>query len=149
MLTKPSHQPLEDDSAQAGLSGSEEALRRALELVDRLEETMDAVIEIFGDEMEGERHALNALSTLVHDPFAFDVRVKLPVQPTDVEGFVVLEGGRELEVPAEVVSQNVGPRMRQQRGMGMRFLDMSDALRKQVDELYERALKRASGSASS
>jgi uncharacterized protein (TIGR02266 family) len=49
-----------------------------------------------------------------------------------------------LEVPVEVVSQNVGPDFASdQHGMGMRFLDLDDATRKQIDALYERKLKEA------
>jgi uncharacterized protein (TIGR02266 family) len=50
---------------------------------------------------------------------------------------------RTLEVPAEVVSQNVGPAAAQQRGIGLRFLDVDPPVRKELDALYERALAAA------
>ena len=50
--------------------------------------------------------------------------------------------GKELVVPAEVVTHNVGPRFEKgQRGMGMRFLDLDPEVKAEVDELYEKALK--------
>ena len=50
--------------------------------------------------------------------------------------------GKELVVPVEVVSHNVGPRFEKgQRGMGLRFLDLDRDTKREVDELYEQALK--------
>ncbi len=50
--------------------------------------------------------------------------------------------GKELVIPAEVVSHNVGPRFEKgQRGMGLRFLDLEPEVRAEIDELYEKALK--------
>ena len=48
---------------------------------------------------------------------------------------------QDLEVLAEVVSQNLGPRGTPQRGLGFRFSEAEGALRKQLDALYERALQ--------
>jgi uncharacterized protein (TIGR02266 family) len=50
---------------------------------------------------------------------------------------------QDLEVLAEVVSQNLGPRATRQRGLGFRFAEVEGALRKQLDALYERALQAA------
>jgi Tfp pilus assembly protein PilZ len=48
---------------------------------------------------------------------------------------------RELAVPVEVVSVGVGPAFaRDKRGMGLRFLEMSPAIEKQLRELYENAI---------
>jgi uncharacterized protein (TIGR02266 family) len=55
----------------------------------------------------------------------------------------VEEGGRVLEVPAEVVCQNLGPRLARRRGIGLRFLDMDDDTRREIDRLYERRLEAA------
>jgi uncharacterized protein (TIGR02266 family) len=50
----------------------------------------------------------------------------------------------EIEVPAEVVSHNVGPRFQAElRGMGLRFLEMDDNVRRKLEDLYEGALRRA------
>jgi Tfp pilus assembly protein PilZ len=51
-----------------------------------------------------------------------------------------VEGEAALEIPVEVVSHNLGPRLAScQQGMGMRFLEMSSQVRQRVDDLYERA----------
>jgi len=51
---------------------------------------------------------------------------------------------RLIVVPAEVVSQNVGPGFSSDHhGMGLRFLEMEDDAKRLVDELYERALEKA------
>jgi len=53
-------------------------------------------------------------------------------------------GGRRLEVPAEVVSHNVGPNFRTDpSGMGLRFLDMDGETQRAVEELYQSSLRRA------
>ncbi len=50
------------------------------------------------------------------------------------------ENGSEIVVPAEVMTQNLAPDMSStSQGMGLRFLDMDEPTRKQVDELYGRA----------
>jgi Tfp pilus assembly protein PilZ len=49
---------------------------------------------------------------------------------------------KDLEVVAEVVSQNLGPRG-PQRGLGFRFAEVEGELRKRLDALYERALLAA------
>jgi type IV pilus assembly protein PilZ len=48
-----------------------------------------------------------------------------------------------LEVQAEVVSQDLGPRGDPKRGLGLRFVETEGALRKELDALYERALTAA------
>ncbi len=45
---------------------------------------------------------------------------------------------RDITLPAEVISHDVGPDFRNERGMGLRFLEMSPDTQKQLDELYER-----------
>ncbi len=52
-------------------------------------------------------------------------------------------GGDEIEVPAEVVSHNLGPDFRTRPGMGMRFLDLSPDVTKKLDDLYDSAFHRA------
>jgi uncharacterized protein (TIGR02266 family) len=54
-----------------------------------------------------------------------------------------VEAGKGLEVEAEVVSQNLGPRGDPRRGLGLRFAEADAALRRQLDALYERALEAA------
>jgi uncharacterized protein (TIGR02266 family) len=52
--------------------------------------------------------------------------------------------GERLEVPAEVISHNVGPHFEtDQRGMGLRFLEMNPDTHRALEELYETSLKRA------
>lgn len=49
-----------------------------------------------------------------------------------------------LEVPAEVVSHNVGPHFETgPPGMGLRFLDMSPGTQSALEDLYDTSLKRA------
>ena len=49
-----------------------------------------------------------------------------------------------LEIPAEVVSQNVGPHYQSEPpGMGMQFLDMDDAVKRRLDDLYDESLHDA------
>jgi Tfp pilus assembly protein PilZ len=45
---------------------------------------------------------------------------------------------RIIQLPAEVVSHGVGPSFRLERGMGLRFLDLSPEAEKALDDLYER-----------
>ena len=53
------------------------------------------------------------------------------------------EPGKDLEVQAEVVSRNLGPKGDPKRGLGLRFVDSDGALRRELDALYERALEAA------
>jgi uncharacterized protein (TIGR02266 family) len=53
------------------------------------------------------------------------------------------QSGKEVEVQAEVVSQNLGPRGDPKRGIGLRFVDTDPGVRKELDALYERALEAA------
>lgn len=51
-----------------------------------------------------------------------------------------------LEIPAEVVSQNVGPEYEPEPpGMGLQFLDMDAAAKRRLEELYEETLHAAAG----
>lgn len=61
---------------------------------------------------------------------------------------VLQETGEQIEIPAEVTSHNLSPRMDHPvHGMGMRFLELRPDVQKQVDELYERAGLHAAGPA--
>ena len=51
--------------------------------------------------------------------------------------------GKDVEVNAEVVSLDLGPRGSPQRGVGLRFVDAEAAVRRELDALYERALEAA------
>jgi uncharacterized protein (TIGR02266 family) len=52
--------------------------------------------------------------------------------------------GEEIDVPGQVVSQNVGPNFESgQCGMGLRFLEMKPEVGRKVEALYERKLKEA------
>jgi len=49
---------------------------------------------------------------------------------------------RDIEIPVEVVSHNVGPRFESDaRGMGLRFLDMTPDAEKAIADLYERLIR--------
>jgi uncharacterized protein (TIGR02266 family) len=49
---------------------------------------------------------------------------------------------REIAVPVEVVSVGIGPAFaRDKRGMGLRFLEMTPEVEKQLRELYESAMR--------
>jgi uncharacterized protein (TIGR02266 family) len=51
-----------------------------------------------------------------------------------------------LEIPAEVVSQNVGPEYEAEPpGMGMKFLEMDAAVERRLAELYEAVFHAAAG----
>jgi uncharacterized protein (TIGR02266 family) len=68
-------------------------------------------------------------------PLAIGTRVTLRVQLAGEE--------KDLEVVAEVVSQNLGPRGTHQRGLGFRFAEVEGEVRRRLDALYERALQAA------
>ena len=64
------------------------------------------------------------------------VDLRIRVQDTD----------QVIEIPAEVVSRNLGPGLRGgPPGMGMRFRDAAPEVEKQIDELYERVMREAAG----
>jgi uncharacterized protein (TIGR02266 family) len=67
---------------------------------------------------------------------------------TRVTLHIHIESGDErLEIPAEVVSQNVGPRYESEPpGMGMKFLEMDEAVERRLGEMYEDTIQAASGS---
>ncbi len=64
---------------------------------------------------------------------------------TRVTLHITIESSDErLEIPAEVVSQNVGPQYESgPPGIGMRFLAMDDAVQRRLDEFYEETLREA------
>jgi uncharacterized protein (TIGR02266 family) len=50
--------------------------------------------------------------------------------------------GKEMVIPVEVVSHNMGPRFeKSQRGMGLRFVELTPEIQTKIDEFYETALK--------
>jgi len=54
------------------------------------------------------------------------------------------ESQQEVEVEGEVASLNSGPGLLDEElGMGVRFIRLSDAQQKAVDDLYERSMRRA------
>ena len=61
-----------------------------------------------------------------------------------VTGTEIEDSGEEIALPTEVVSHDVGLDLRTHpRGMGMRFLELSPEVQRQVDALYDRALEKA------
>ena len=56
--------------------------------------------------------------------------------------------GEEIELPGEVVSVDASANLAErERGMGIRFVNLDEAQREQVDALYENALNKVIGSA--
>jgi uncharacterized protein (TIGR02266 family) len=54
------------------------------------------------------------------------------------------ETGEQIDAPTEVVSVDVGPGFASgERGMGLRFLEMTPETQRAIDELYERKLEEA------
>ncbi len=54
--------------------------------------------------------------------------------------------GEGIELPGEVAAVNVSANLaEEERGMGIRFVNLDDAQRKQVTELYEHAIEKAIG----
>ena len=52
------------------------------------------------------------------------------------------ETGERIDTPTEVVSRNVGPGFASdERGMGLRFLEMKPETQRAIDEFYERKLE--------
>ncbi len=52
--------------------------------------------------------------------------------------------GEEIELPGEVASVGVGANLaKEERGMGIRFINLDEAQSKQVTGLYEHAIKKA------
>ncbi len=59
---------------------------------------------------------------------------------------LIEETGEEMQVPAKVVSNNVGPSFAlRQTGMGVSFSQELPALTEQLDDLYEQQIKQAFG----
>ena len=70
----------------------------------------------------------------------------LPIGTPFLVRLRIEESGEHLELPGEVASQDVSADLsREQRGMGIRFVNLSEEQRKQVSDLYEHALKKAIG----
>ena len=64
------------------------------------------------------------------------------LSPLDLQ-LHVEETGEQIDVPAEVVSHDVGPDFAAgERGMGLRFLEMKPEAQRAIEELYERQLKQ-------
>ncbi len=67
-------------------------------------------------------------------PIGTKVRVKIRVE----------ESGNVINVPGEVVSQNIGADLvTEERGMGLRFVGLNPSQKKVVDALYQKALQGA------
>jgi uncharacterized protein (TIGR02266 family) len=73
-------------------------------------------------------------------------RSPLPIGTPFLVRLRIEESGECLELPGEVASIDVSADLsREQRGMGIRFVDLSDAQRERVSELYEQGMKKAIG----
>jgi len=81
------------------------------------------------------------LFVAIANPLAIGTRVTLQLH--------IETTGERLELPAEVVSQNVGPHFEAEpQGMGLRFLDMDPTVREKLEALYDDSLRRALSGAS-
>ena len=68
----------------------------------------------------------------------------LPIGTPFLVRLRIEESGEYLELRGEVASQDVSADLsREQRGMGIRFVNLNDEQRKQVNDLYEHAMKKA------
>ena len=68
----------------------------------------------------------------------------LPIGTPFLVRLRVEESGEYLELSGEVASQDMSADLtKAQRGMGIRFVNLSDEQRKQVNDLYEHALQKA------
>ena len=65
-------------------------------------------------------------------PFEIGTRFDLQIH--------VEETGSVLDVPVQVVCQNVGPQFEANSGMGVRFLDLNPEQEKRLLDLYEKSL---------
>ena len=71
-------------------------------------------------------------------PVDMGTRLELNIRISDKDTII--------KVQAEVVTHNVGPNFAtQERGMGLRFLDMDPDTEKQIEELYESSVRNAAG----
>ena len=69
---------------------------------------------------------------------------KLVVKHGKLGGMHIEETGEHFELRGEVASQDVSADLsREERGMGIRFVNLSEEQRKQVSDLYEHSLKKA------
>jgi type IV pilus assembly protein PilZ len=76
------------------------------------------------------------LFVATESPLPIDTRFNVRIR--------VRKTGEEIELPGEVVSVEVNANLtKEERGMGIRFLNLDDAQREQVAELYEHAIKTA------
>ena len=68
----------------------------------------------------------------------------LPIGTPFVVRLHIEESGEDLELPGEVVSQDMSADLsHEQRGMGIRFVNLSDDQRKRVNDLYEQGMREA------
>lgn len=68
----------------------------------------------------------------------------LPIGTPFVVRLHIEESGEDLELPGEVVSQDMSADLSHgQRGMGIRFVNLNDDQRKRVNDLYEQRMKEA------
>jgi Tfp pilus assembly protein PilZ len=68
----------------------------------------------------------------------------LPIGTPFLVRLHIEESGEYLELPGVVASQDVSADLsHEKRGMGIRFVNLSDEQRKLVSDLYEQGLKKA------
>jgi len=68
----------------------------------------------------------------------------LPIGTPFLVRLDIADSGEHLELGGEVVSQDMSADLsHEQRGMGIRFVNLSEEQRKQVHDLYEHALSKA------
>jgi uncharacterized protein (TIGR02266 family) len=68
----------------------------------------------------------------------------LPIGTPFLVRLRIEESGECLELSGEVASQDVSADLsREQRGMGIRFVNLSEEQRKRVSDLYEQAMHKA------
>jgi uncharacterized protein (TIGR02266 family) len=117
-----------------GLSDEQSDQRSSLRVPAQLRVDLPSIAELRGMLMTN----LSRCGLFVATTHLLDIGTRVTLHIT------IESSDERLEVLAEVVSQNVGPQYESARtGMGMQFLDMDDAVRRRLDELYEETLQDA------
>jgi len=120
-----------------GLSDEDSDQRSSVRVPAQLRVDFPSIAELRGKLMTNiSRGGLFVATTHLLD-IGTQVRLHINIESSD----------ERLEIEAEVVSQNVGPQYESEPpGMGMRFLEMDEAVERRLEELCEEILHAAAGS---
>jgi uncharacterized protein (TIGR02266 family) len=120
-----------------GLSDADSDRRSSLRIPAQLRVDLPSIAELRGKLMTNlSRGGLFVATTHLLD---IGTRVTLHIN--------IGSSGERLEIPAEVVSQNVGPGYESEPpGLGLKFLEMAEDVERQLEALYEEIFHAAVGS---